>query len=195
MANTRTNLAAIIRQLSELGLLEGNAIAGMFPTYLGDRTRALASLSPGANQARYDAYRNNALSTAAQRGKYIAALLGLQGAGSGAQESAINSALLEGANDANNYNRYMLSPEFILSQIGAQQSLLNPLFGQTALGMLREFKSTKQPKEKKPGVLGGLLGTAAQLYGMGAFGGVPDVRRYLTGPGLGQGLGYLASGF
>lgn len=159
-----------------MGLLGGQEIQNLMaqaPNYFWQLNNALNLAGPGGQQARIDAFRNQGIQSGTQAGKSAAAGASWLGLGSGAQQSAFNRMLGLGMNQANQYAMGQFTPEGIMGNFQAMQGLFNPVLGNQALNMKQNLRAGTPPKPPTQGggILGGLLGTAGQLFGMGAFGG------------------------
>lgn len=161
-----------VHLLELLSEQELQMLSEWMPQYKALLTRGFDAMSPGGEEANLARFRNRALQSAAQSGKGASALAKWAGLGSGAEGAAINDAMFQGQRDVDEFAQYLSSPEYFMSAADAGRSYMTPGLLGTSLSASGQLRQNQPPKPKKPGLLGGLLGTAAQLYGAGAFGGV-----------------------
>lgn len=148
--------------------------SGLFSSGLGNYGEgwrsALDAFSPSQSQARIDAFRNNALQTAARAGQQGALGAKWQGLGSGSQESFMNNAFQNASNQVGSFAADQMSPEMAMRRFAGMQGLFNPMFMNQSQGFSAARKGAHTPPGG--GFLGGLLQAGAQAYGGGMFGGM-----------------------
>ncbi len=137
----------------------------------------LGMAAPTGSQARIDAFRNQSRASAQAVATQLRQASSVRGDRSGdalAQGLAANSE-----RDVQAFVRQELSPETQLSRVGQSLSLIDAASQPQGLSLLASLAGQldgivgrQQARQRSQGSpFGGLLQTAAQLYGMGAFGG------------------------
>lgn len=135
---------------------------------------AMSLASPGGDQAAIDAFRNQAMAGAHRQNR----LLQLQSKASGFAGALPDAASSEAARAVNSFARSLASPESQMARAGAGLGLIDEAQGGKGLSLLSSLASQlegivgrQQARHQRGGgFLPGLLQSAAQLYGMGAFG-------------------------
>lgn len=133
----------------------------------------LSLAAPTGSQARIDAFRNQSRASAQSVANQ------LRVTGDRSAEALAQGLKANSERDVQAFVRQELSPESQLSRVGQSLSLIDAASQPNGLSLLASLagqldgivgrQQARQRSQSSP--FGGLLQTAAQLYGMGAFGG------------------------
>lgn len=158
---TRRGVTAAMLPAAMQGIQFGTDYAPMRSSMAAD---AIRLLNPANNQAKVDRFRKRATAQAGEDARRIGTVMSDQGFGSGAEAAMLLSMINRGNQSTNNFASQIESPEYLLQNQQAIQSIIDSASVSPYLQMI--LSGTQREQQQQPSSGGGLLGTLAGLAGM-----------------------------